>query len=128
MGYPAVWGGCTAENPRVAVPGSGAHFIGGTFIGFRWMHLAEIVRPAETTNIGEGLTIRVDQDGIIFMAHGCEGASRHFDGQNMVFLDGHARFVHGNPERRPTFSCGPATIGDTSYANCLCAQLMTYDH
>ena len=62
--------------------------------------LASVVRPSETGIIGDGLTIV--RDGAtrrVNTAFGCEGAHAHSDGCNMAFLNSHAKWVKGNPER-----------------------------
>jgi hypothetical protein len=61
------------------------------------MSLSEVVRPSETAHTGEGFTMIASNGGISdFM--GCEGAKRHQEGQVLGFLDGHAKWIKGNPE------------------------------
>ena len=124
MGYPAVYGGCTPESPRIAVPGSGAHFLNGAWLGFRWMHLAEIEHPADVTNVREASRSASEKDGIIYMANGCE--SRHFSGQNMVFMDGHAKYIVGNPSGARRSSAGRQQSA-LAAARCQCARYMASD-
>lgn len=121
--FPAVWGDCSAAHPRVAMAGGG--WAGQ---GFVWMTLSAIQRPAETANFAEGYTVRqTAPPWLIGITQGCEGARRHRNGQNIVFVDGHAKWAVGNPEAYPAFDCGPATIGDQSYSKCLCSRYMSYD-
>ena len=61
-----------------------------------------VMRPSETCILSEGLTART-ADGDAMLAFGCDGRGAHQDGQNLLFLDGHAKFVTGNPERQPGF-------------------------
>jgi prepilin-type N-terminal cleavage/methylation domain-containing protein/prepilin-type processing-associated H-X9-DG protein len=58
--------------------------------------LAAIVRPAETTIVGDGITLLFSNIGITF---GCEAAQMHQDGGNFVFLDGHAKRIARNAQR-----------------------------
>lgn len=125
MQFYAFWGECTASRPRVAMPGSGWTWEDGG--GFKWMRLAEVAHPAETANIAEGFTSRAGPDEVVGIFQGCEGAKRHFDGQNIVCLDGHAKHAPGNPEVQPNHECGPATIRDKSYAKCFCSSYLTFD-
>ena len=62
--------------------------------------LTSIQRPAETANIGDGVSAfyaNLDQVGTLF---GCESAFSHKGrtGGNLSFLDGHSKFIVGNPE------------------------------
>ncbi len=59
--------------------------------------LPEIKRPAETALIGDGVTMV--GGGYFVIALGCEGMKIHQDGQNLIFLDGHAKRINKNPER-----------------------------
>ena len=92
-------GNCTKDSPREAFPGSGFNVETG---GFSFQSLAAIQRPSETCIISEGITTRTD-NGWVNMYFGCDGRGLHLDGQNLIFLDWHAKFVHGNPERNPLF-------------------------
>ena len=59
--------------------------------------LPEIKRPAETALIGDGVTMV--GGGFFVIALGCEGGKIHQDGQNFIFLDGHAKRINKNAER-----------------------------
>lgn len=63
------------------------------------LSLSAIVAPANTANVTDNMTA-ISADYTRVASHvGCEGAGRHkSDGANVTFLDGHAKYVHGNPE------------------------------
>jgi prepilin-type N-terminal cleavage/methylation domain-containing protein len=105
-----VVGSCTKEDPRRAFPGSGFNI---ETQGFTFRRLAEIQRSADTCIISEGFTVRT-ANGWVTIAFGCDGRGAHFDGQNLIFLDGHAKFAKGNPERTPIFE-SPAGCWNSTY-------------
>jgi prepilin-type N-terminal cleavage/methylation domain-containing protein len=106
-----VVGSCTREDPRRAFPGSGFNIATG---GFDYQKLAQIQRPSETCIISEGLTART-ANGWVTIAFGCDGARAHFEGQNLVMLDGHAKYVRGNPERTSVFLDSAGCWNSTYY-------------
>jgi prepilin-type N-terminal cleavage/methylation domain-containing protein/prepilin-type processing-associated H-X9-DG protein len=59
--------------------------------------LAEVVRPAETALISDGIS--VVSGGSFWTSMGCEAALMHQEGGNLVFLDGHAKRIPRNNER-----------------------------
>lgn len=63
------------------------------------LSLASVVAPASTANVTDNMTA-ISSDYTRVASHvGCEGAGRHKgDGANVTFLDGHAKYAHGNPE------------------------------
>jgi prepilin-type N-terminal cleavage/methylation domain-containing protein/prepilin-type processing-associated H-X9-DG protein len=60
--------------------------------------LVEIIRPAETAIVGDGITTVGPGSGI-GITFGCEAAQMHQTGGNFVFLDGHAKHLAGNSQR-----------------------------
>jgi prepilin-type processing-associated H-X9-DG protein len=77
------------------LPGSAAR---GTLDLNYVMARSSIMRPAETVLLTEGVTA-VDFRGFVNGYLGCETASMYRGGGNVVFQDGHVRFVKGNSER-----------------------------
>ncbi|MDQ2730667.1 MAG: prepilin-type N-terminal cleavage/methylation domain-containing protein [Armatimonadota bacterium] len=68
--------------------------------GVKIVRLGDVVRPAETAFIGDGLTVVAAVSGRVVLGNffPCEGAQRHLGGSNFVFVDGHAKYVKGNPQ------------------------------
>ena len=77
-------------------PGSGYDVDSG-----KWeqLSLAAVVAPASSANVTDDMTA-INSDYTRVASHvGCEGAGRHKgDGANVTFLDGHAKYIHANPE------------------------------
>jgi prepilin-type N-terminal cleavage/methylation domain-containing protein/prepilin-type processing-associated H-X9-DG protein len=86
----------TQAYPYVGFPG--ARPIAPVPTGFLGMSMAQVLRPAETANIGDGFTGRIPLGGY-GTTFGCEVIDRHHGGGNFCFLDGHAKFIKGNIER-----------------------------
>lgn len=68
--------------------------------GVKIVHLGDVVRPAETAFIGDGLTVVAALGSHVVLGNffPCEGDQRHLGGSNYVFVDGHAKYVKGNPQ------------------------------
>jgi prepilin-type N-terminal cleavage/methylation domain-containing protein/prepilin-type processing-associated H-X9-DG protein len=60
-------------------------------------YMAEVVRPAETALITDGVT--GIGGGFFIIGAGCEAADMHSGGGNHVFLDGHAKWIARNSQR-----------------------------
>jgi prepilin-type N-terminal cleavage/methylation domain-containing protein/prepilin-type processing-associated H-X9-DG protein len=60
--------------------------------------LSQVLRPADTALISDGVTMTFGPARTIVSAFGCVGQKMHHDGANYVFLDGHAKFLKGNTE------------------------------
>ena len=62
--------------------------------------LSSVATPARTAYTGDSLTAVRSDSPVVVTLFGCEGRFRHKDsGVNLTFLDGHARYLAGNPER-----------------------------
>ena len=63
-------------------------------------NLAAVRRPAETAYITDGVTMSFMAGSAqpIVSAYGCVGAEMHEGGTNVVFLDGHAKWIKGDME------------------------------
>lgn len=64
--------------------------------------LNEIVRASENAIIGDGGTwihLATPSSGYLITALGCDGSQVHTQGSNLVFFDGHAKWIARNPER-----------------------------
>ncbi len=83
--------------PYTHYAGSGWSKDGTSFYN---LALAQIDTPARTSNISDAYTV-VGKDGTqVITRFGCEGTGAHKSnsGSNIGFLDGHAKFILGNPE------------------------------
>jgi prepilin-type N-terminal cleavage/methylation domain-containing protein/prepilin-type processing-associated H-X9-DG protein len=127
LAFNVVAGGCTASNPRVALAGNK-----GDVLPMRT--LAQIARPAETAILQDNYTAEMAGTIGLDGAFGCEcgfqgaGRSRHHQGCNYTFLDGHAKLMSLNPEKEPLMDCPGAAIGSKVYPNCVCARYLTWDY
>jgi hypothetical protein len=85
-------GAGTPDCPRSSWPGSG-YAVGGSWV---YRRLSEIQRPAETCIIGESWTVRT-ANGWVYIGDPVCGWGTHFEGQSLTMMDGHAKFISGNP-------------------------------
>jgi prepilin-type N-terminal cleavage/methylation domain-containing protein/prepilin-type processing-associated H-X9-DG protein len=61
------------------------------------VRLPSILRPAETVIVSDGVTMSFAGSPMV-SAYGCVGAQSHQGGGNYIFLDGHAKWMKGDPE------------------------------
>lgn len=88
-------------QPYANYPGSGWTFnYDSNAYEYKTQSLSEVVETARTANIGDAFTA-VNSDGTRVVAKfGCESQYRHkSDGGSFTFLDGHSKYLHGNPEK-----------------------------
>lgn len=127
LAFHVVAGACRPDKPRIAFPGNDVRYP-------PLRSMTEIVRPTETAILQDNFTAQLAKDNLILTAFGCEagfqgeGSSRHMQGANYVFMDGHAKLLIGNPERAPIIPCNGAKIGNKTYAECWCAKYVTRDY
>ena len=93
FGAPTCGNGCTVGTQ--AQPWF--QFPGGDLFGADNRALAEILRPAETALLSDGISLTAA--GFFWTSEGCEAALMHQEGGNLVFLDGHAKRIPRNNER-----------------------------
>jgi prepilin-type N-terminal cleavage/methylation domain-containing protein len=78
------------------------HFAGGHVLSDPdetvMMALHEVQRAAETVIVADGFT-GVAATGDVTTMMGAESSEAHQHGANVIFLDSHARWIAGNPER-----------------------------
>ena len=105
-GFPSLCGSGEQSNPFYRFPGSYAvpaqvDPCSGNVVPGVTRSLAEVLRPAETIVITDGVTMRTGGSipGFILNTMGCEAATMHQEGGNVVFLDGHAKRIARNNER-----------------------------
>jgi len=88
-------------SPYANYPGSGWTFNYDTSnYEYKTQGLSEVVEVARTANIGDAFTA-INKDGTRVVAKfGCESQYRHKgDGGSFSFLDGHSKYLKGNPEK-----------------------------
>jgi prepilin-type N-terminal cleavage/methylation domain-containing protein len=91
--------GASAANPCAELPGSFGANNAATGNGpDLTTYLAQIVRPSETGLISDGIT-EVSSGGYFLITFGCEGDNIHQGGENLMFMDGHAKRITGNINR-----------------------------
>ncbi len=92
------WGGMcdtTGSQPYANYPGSGWDWQGN----WRTESLAGIVNTARTANIGDAATAITTDGTAVYTKFGCEAQFSHKNsGGNFSFLDGHSKYITGNPE------------------------------
>ncbi len=59
--------------------------------------LPAVTRPSETIIVSDGATLWVSTAGFATV-FGCPGQEMHHGGGNYIFLDGHSKWIKGNPE------------------------------
>jgi len=88
--------GSSQSNPYYNFPGSGWSNTNQPLL----LPYADVKAPAQTANIGDGVTIiRGNGTPRMNAQFGCESAFSHQEGANYCFLDGHAKYLKGNIER-----------------------------
>jgi prepilin-type N-terminal cleavage/methylation domain-containing protein len=95
IAQPGYCGAGTRECPRYAWPGAGWAAPSGPMV---YRRIAEIRRPAETAIITDGITMRT-ANGWLGTFMGAKAQGMHLSGENLVMMDGHAKYQAGNPER-----------------------------
>jgi len=95
------WNDCgssSANAPYANYPGSGWTEVSGTQT-WQTLNLSSVVESARTANIGDAFTA-VNKTGTeVVSKFGCEAQYRHKgDGGSFSFLDGHSKYLKGNPE------------------------------
>jgi prepilin-type N-terminal cleavage/methylation domain-containing protein len=117
------WSCDPAQNsetqPYANYPGSGWTFDYG--VGdytYQTLNLGSVVESARTANIGDAYTaINAAKDRVV-TKFGCEARFRYGgDGGTFSFIDGHSKYLKGNPER----------IHDTDSNGCVYERYFTYD-
>ncbi len=89
------------SQPYAHYPGNGYTFDynSGT-IKTNWISTTSVSEVARTANIGDAFTAISKDKTYVVSKFGCEAQYRHGgDGGTFSFLDGHSKFLHGNPER-----------------------------
>ncbi len=91
IALPISGGDGSAANPYFRQPGSG-----GTVVTI----LPAVTRTSETAIVADGFTGFKQglSPGSVRIVFGCEAQRAHNEGGNLVFLDGHAKWIKGNPE------------------------------
>ena len=85
---------------------------------YQTLNLGSVVETARTANIGDAYTaINAAKDRVV-TKFGCEARFRYGgDGGTFSFIDGHSKYLKGNPER----------IHDTDSNGCVYERYFTYD-
>jgi prepilin-type processing-associated H-X9-DG protein len=93
--------GLTPQTAWYNFPGSGWIIDGSGNYVMGQTTFAQIVNPARTTNMGDGVTLVLsDGSNLIGTTFGCESRYLHKggSGSNMAFMDGHSKFIIGNTQ------------------------------
>lgn len=101
IAIPVSGGTGTQSDPFYHFPGTGAS--GPVDIVTT---LPAVLRPADTCVVSDGVTGKVGRG--TFSLFGCEGGAIHQGGGNLIFLDGHAKWVKGNAQSYLTQSASGA--------------------
>jgi prepilin-type N-terminal cleavage/methylation domain-containing protein len=106
-------------QPYANYPGSGwGYDYGLGEYTYRTLSLSAVVESARTANIGDAFTAVNRAGDRVVTKFGCEAQFRYKnDGGTFSFLDGHSKYLKGNPER----------IHDTDAAGCIYQRWFTYD-
>jgi len=116
------WSCDPAENsetqPYAKYPGSGwRDNYDGTY-SYETLNLSSVVESARTANIGDAYTAVNRDKTEVVTKFGCESRFRYRnDGGSFSFLDGHGKYLKGNPER----------IHSKDSNNCIFETYFTYD-
>ena len=102
--YTCAPGQTTDSSPYAHYPGSGYTFDWNSGkILQQWLSLSSVVESARTANIGDAYTAVSGDKSYVVTKFGCEAQYRHkSDGGDFSFLDGHSKYLHGNPEKLHT--------------------------
>ncbi|MFZ4507851.1 MAG: prepilin-type N-terminal cleavage/methylation domain-containing protein [Fimbriimonas sp.] len=107
------------STPYANYPGSGWGFNYDTGnYEYRTISLTAVVESARTANIGDAYTaVNADRSRVV-SKFGCEARFRYRgDGGSFSFLDGHSKYLGGNPER----------IHQKDEQGCIFEKWFTYD-
>src|SRR2546425_2454621 len=113
IGFGVQFGSCAANDPYGHFPGSD--------VRVSIMSFAQIQRVADTAIITDGFTGIIPSGGF-GTTMGCESAESHTSGGNIIWCDGHAKWLARNIERY--YAIAPA--GGPS-ANCTYEKFLTVD-
>ncbi|WP_227624963.1 prepilin-type N-terminal cleavage/methylation domain-containing protein [Fimbriimonas ginsengisoli] len=89
------------SQPYANYPGSGwTYNYDSSNYEYKTENLSEVVETARTANIGDAFTAVNTAGTRVVEKFGCESQFRHkSDGGSFTFLDGHSKYLHGNPEK-----------------------------
>jgi prepilin-type N-terminal cleavage/methylation domain-containing protein len=109
-------------QPYANYPGSGWGTLydnnGNPYLEYSTTNLSSIVEVARTANIGDAFTAINAGNTLVVTKFGCEAQFRHKgDGGDFTFLDGHSKYLHGNPEK----------IHATDASGCIYEKYFTFD-
>lgn len=95
------WTDCAnsgVDAPYANYPGTGWTNADGSYL-WQTLNLSQVVESARTANIGDAYTALSRDGSRVVTKFGCEAQYRHKnDGGTFSFLDGHSKYLHGNPE------------------------------
>lgn len=103
----AVYYDCATSGPTTPYanyPGSGWDWTDTTW---KTTSLTSVTNVARTANIGDAVTALNTAGDQVVTKFGCEAQYRHKgSGGNFSFLDGHSKYLKGNPEKLHTVADG----------------------